>query len=88
MWFSGISALSLFCAFRLAADADAGAHRAGFGGAAPMSVNTALIRLIYPQRHLGRGMGINFYRRRLFRRGSDDRRGDFIHLIMEMAVSD
>lgn len=28
----------------------------GFGGAALMSVNTALIRLIYPQRHLGRGM--------------------------------
>ena len=25
----------------------------GFGGAALMSVNTALIRLIYPQRHLG-----------------------------------
>nr|WP_318381345.1 MFS transporter [uncultured Enterobacter sp.] len=31
----------------------------GFGGAALMSVNTALIRLIYPQRSLGRGMGIN-----------------------------
>ena len=31
----------------------------GFGGAALMSVNTALIRLIYPQRFLGRGMGIN-----------------------------
>ncbi|MBP2166968.1 DHA2 family multidrug resistance protein-like MFS transporter [Erwinia toletana] len=31
----------------------------GFGGAALMSVNTALIRIIYPQRHLGRGMGIN-----------------------------
>lgn len=27
----------------------------GFGGAALMSVNTALIRLIYPQRFLGRG---------------------------------
>lgn len=26
-----------------------------------MSVNTALIRLIYPQRHLGRGMGINSF---------------------------
>ena len=33
----------------------------GFGGAALMSVNTALIRLIYPQRHLGRGMGINSF---------------------------
>ncbi len=31
----------------------------GLGGAALMSVNTALIRLIYPQRFLGRGMGIN-----------------------------
>lgn len=31
----------------------------GFGGAALMSVNTALIRIIYPQRQLGRGMGIN-----------------------------
>jgi DHA2 family multidrug resistance protein-like MFS transporter len=33
----------------------------GFGGAALMSVNTALIRLIYPYRHLGRGMGINSF---------------------------
>ncbi|CAM6812284.1 Antiseptic resistance protein [Escherichia coli] len=33
----------------------------GFGGAALMSVNTALIRLIYPQRFLGRGMGINSF---------------------------
>jgi DHA2 family multidrug resistance protein-like MFS transporter len=31
----------------------------GFGAAAIMSVNTALIRIIYPQRFLGRGMGIN-----------------------------
>ena len=31
----------------------------GFGAAAIMSVNTALIRIIYPQRYLGRGMGIN-----------------------------
>src|SRR5476651_646792 len=31
----------------------------GFGAAAIMSVNTALIRIIYPQRLLGRGMGIN-----------------------------
>ena len=30
----------------------------GFGGAALMSVNTALIRLIYPQRQLGRGVFI------------------------------
>ncbi|KNC09634.1 multidrug MFS transporter [Klebsiella sp. RIT-PI-d] len=33
----------------------------GFGGAALMSVNTALIRLIYPARQLGRGMGINSF---------------------------
>lgn len=33
----------------------------GFGGAALMSVNTALIRLIYPQRQLGAGMGINSF---------------------------
>ncbi len=33
----------------------------GFGGAALMSVNTALIRLIYPHRSLGRGMGINSF---------------------------
>ncbi|WLI76035.1 MFS transporter [Kosakonia sp. H02] len=33
----------------------------GFGGAALMSVNTALIRLIYPHRSLGRGMGVNSF---------------------------
>ena len=33
----------------------------GLGGAALMSVNTALIRLIYPQSLLGRGMGINSF---------------------------
>ncbi|PWW07650.1 MFS transporter [Mangrovibacter plantisponsor] len=33
----------------------------GIGGAALMSVNTALIRLIYPQYQLGRGMGINSF---------------------------
>ncbi|WP_213198206.1 MFS transporter [Klebsiella aerogenes] len=33
----------------------------GLGGAALMSVNTALIRLIYPNRQLGRGMGINSF---------------------------
>ncbi|MCI7388989.1 MFS transporter [Butyricimonas virosa] len=31
----------------------------GFGAAALASVNTSLIRIIYPKRHLGRGMGIN-----------------------------
>ncbi|MGA7588703.1 MAG: MFS transporter [Rouxiella badensis] len=31
----------------------------GFGAASIMSVNVALVRIIYPQRFLGRGMGIN-----------------------------
>ena len=31
----------------------------GFGAAAVTSVNTTLIRIIYPRSHLGRGMGIN-----------------------------
>lgn len=31
----------------------------GLGGAAVMSVNTALIRIIYPPRYLGRGIAIN-----------------------------
>lgn len=33
----------------------------GLGGAALMSVNTALIRLIFPKRFLGRGVGINSF---------------------------
>lgn len=60
----------------------------GFGGAALMSVNTALIRLIYPSVIWDEAWELTLYRRRLFRRGSDDRRGDFVHLVMEMAVSD
>jgi len=31
----------------------------GFGAAAIMSVNVALVRIIYPQKFLGRGMGVN-----------------------------
>jgi DHA2 family multidrug resistance protein-like MFS transporter len=31
----------------------------GFGAAGLMSVNTALLRYIYPQKELGRGVGIN-----------------------------
>jgi DHA2 family multidrug resistance protein-like MFS transporter len=31
----------------------------GFGAAGIMSVNTALIRFIYPHRSLGRGLGFN-----------------------------
>ena len=49
----------------------------GFGGAALMSVNTALIRLIYPQRHLGRGMGINW---------PDNRRSDPVGGFLAVAV--
>lgn len=53
---------SLFCALSDSLEMLTLARVAqGFGGAALMSVNTALIRLIYPQRHLGRGMGINSF---------------------------
>lgn len=31
----------------------------GFGAAMIMSVNTSLIRIIYPKRHLGKGVGLN-----------------------------
>lgn len=51
---------SLFCALSSTLDMLTFARvLQGFGGAALMSVNTALIRIIYPQRHLGRGMAIN-----------------------------
>lgn len=51
---------SLFCAFSDSLGMLTFARvLQGFGGAALMSVNTALIRIIYPQRYLGRGMGIN-----------------------------
>ncbi len=80
---------SLFCALQTAADADAARIAQGFGGAALMSVNTALTVLSTPSVIWGRGMGINFYRRRSFRRGSSTiAAGDFVHLVMEMAVSD
>lgn len=53
---------SLFCAFSNSLPMLTVARiLQGFGGAALMSVNTALIRLIYPQRFLGRGMGINSF---------------------------
>ncbi|MFP5598031.1 MULTISPECIES: MFS transporter [Kluyvera] len=53
---------SLFCAFSNSLEMLTLARiLQGFGGAALMSVNTALIRLIYPQRQLGRGMGINSF---------------------------
>ena len=54
------SCTSLFCALSSSLEMLTFARvLQGFGGAALMSVNTALIRIIYPQRHLGRGMGIN-----------------------------
>jgi DHA2 family multidrug resistance protein-like MFS transporter len=53
-------ATSLFCAFSTTLTMLTFARvLQGLGGAALMSVNTALIRIIYPQRHLGRGMAIN-----------------------------
>ncbi len=54
------SATSLLCAFSDSLTMLTCARiLQGFGGAALMSVNTALIRIIYPQRYLGRGMAIN-----------------------------
>lgn len=54
------SATSLLCAFSDSLGMLTVARvMQGFGGAALMSVNTALIRIIYPQRYLGRGMAIN-----------------------------
>ncbi len=53
-------ATSLFCAFSTTLSMLTLARvLQGLGGAALMSVNTALIRIIYPQRYLGRGMAIN-----------------------------
>ncbi len=53
-------ATSLFCALSNSLSVLTVARvMQGFGGAALMSVNTALIRIIYPQRFLGRGMAIN-----------------------------
>lgn len=53
-------ATSLFCALSASLPVLTFARvLQGFGGAALMSVNTALIRIIYPQRYLGRGMAIN-----------------------------
>lgn len=40
-------------------DAGTGRVLQGLGAAGLMSVNIALIRLIYPQRNIGRGMGLN-----------------------------
>lgn len=54
------TATSVFCALATSLEMLTFARvLQGFGGAALMSVNTALIRIIYPQRFLGRGMGIN-----------------------------
>ncbi len=51
---------SLACAFSFSLTTLALARMMqGFGAAGIMSVNTALVRFIYPQRLLGRGIGIN-----------------------------
>jgi MFS transporter, DHA2 family, multidrug resistance protein len=51
---------SLGCAFSATLPMLAGARVIqGFGAAGIMSVNTALLRFIYPQKLLGRGIGIN-----------------------------
>jgi DHA2 family multidrug resistance protein-like MFS transporter len=51
---------SLACAFAFSLTSLALARMVqGFGAAGIMSVNTALVRFIYPQRLLGRGIGIN-----------------------------
>ena len=51
---------SLGCAFSTTLPMLAGARVIqGFGAAGIMSVNTALLRFIYPQKLLGRGIGIN-----------------------------
>ena len=53
---------SLFCALSTSLEMLTFARvLQGLGGAAIMSVNIALIRLIYPKRFLGRGMGINSF---------------------------
>lgn len=57
----------------------------GFGGAALMSVNTALIRLIYPQRFLGRGMGINSFIVAVSSR-ADNCCSNPLHRILEMVI--
>src|SRR5580693_1129514 len=51
---------SLLCAFSFSLTTLALARMVqGFGAAGIMSVNTALVRFIYPHRLLGRGIGIN-----------------------------
>lgn len=62
MWFSGISAFIIVLrAFRLAADADAGAHRAGIWRRGANERKHGADSSYLPQRHLGRGMGINSF---------------------------
>ncbi len=58
----------------------------GFGGAALMSVNTALIRLIYPQRFLGRDGHKLVYCCRLFCCRADNCCGNPLHRILEMVI--
>ncbi|SPX20547.1 transporter [Escherichia coli] len=52
-----------------------------------MSVNTALIRLIYPQRFLGRGMGINSFIVAVSSAGrADNCCSNPLHRILEMVI--
>ena len=53
-----VASLACACAFSLPSLTIARVFQ-GLGGSAMMSVNSALIRFIYPERQLGRGMGIN-----------------------------
>ncbi len=65
IYLSGLAlftAASLLCAFSTTLTGLALARMVqGFGAAGVMSVNTALVRFIYPQRLLGRGIGINAF---------------------------
>ena len=61
----------------------------GFGAAALASVNTSLIRIIYPKRHLGRGMGINAVGGcRVGGRRADDCGGNFVCSLLAVVVCD
>ncbi|MDE2504151.1 MAG: MFS transporter, partial [Burkholderiales bacterium] len=55
-----VASLACACATTLPALAAARALQ-GLGAAGPMSVNIALIRLLYPPHRLGRGVGINAF---------------------------
>lgn len=58
----------------------------GFGAAALASVNTSLIRIIYPKRYLGRGMGINAGGCRVGGGRADDCGGNFVCRLLAVVV--